>query len=285
MWVKADLDPWAGHCCSLPVRSVFLFGEERKVWVYVRGWIHLLLWTLSAVDSSWERKEKKSLSRQNYIWSGLIWQKTKNKKKTIPWVRSDPSVMGEKQQLLPTRSNTYRTVRHIYNIFTIGYSSQTSRNFKYKTRSDTQNMSETFFRSMETFTTLQCLHSAMLRNGRPIKKQANILHWIPALPIYMENKGLRLDPTLHQSKYLQWPPICPLNWSGPGASVPLPINGGLFLESRGFVWPPGCGECSRRSLKPATSPSCNDKQKMHFLFCGIHWLAGGFSLHQLCMAR
>lgn len=101
----------------------------------------------------------------------------------------------------------------------------------------------------------------------------------------MENKGLRLDPTLHQSKYLQWPPICPLNWSGPGASVPLPINGGLFLESRGFVWPPGCGECSGRSLKPATSPSCNDKQKMHFLFCGIHWLAGGFSLHQLCMAR
>lgn len=113
------------------------------------------------------------------------------------------------------------------------------------------------------------------------QKQANILHWIAALSIYMENKGLRLDPTLHQSKYLQWPPICPLNWSGPGASVPFPINRGLFLESRGFVWPPG----SRRSLKPATSPRCNDKQKIHFLFCHrIHGVAGGFSLHQRCTA-
>lgn len=162
MWVKADLDPWAGHCCSLPVRSVFLFGEERKVWVYVRGWSHLLLWTLSAVDSSWESKEKKSLSRQNYIWSGLIWHTKKQ------------SLGSDQIHLSWGKNSNYYPYGQTHieqsDIFTTGYSSQTSRNFTYKTRSDTQNMSETFFRSMETFTTLQCLHSAMLRNGRPIKK-------------------------------------------------------------------------------------------------------------------
>lgn len=100
---------------------------------------------------------------------------------------------------------------------------------------------------------LHALHYSNAKEWEAYQKLANVLHRIPALPIYMENKGLRLDPTLHQSKYLQWPPICPLNWSSPGASVRLPIKGRLFLESRGFVWPPSCGECSGRSLKPAKS--------------------------------
>lgn len=195
-------------------------------------------------------------------------------KKAIPWVRS---ICQGKKLLLRIRSLCKLIYDHIFlkDISATWYSSQTSRNFPIKQGQIHKICPQHSKAPLDpwkpslTFSVSAFCHA---KEWEAYQKQANILHWIPALPIYMENKGLRLDPTLHQSKYLQWPPICPLNWSGPGASVPLPINGGLFLESRGFVWPPGCGECSRRSLKPATSPSCNDKQKMHFLFSGIHWL-------------
>lgn len=104
MWVKADLDPWAGHCCSLLVRSAFLFGEERKVWVYVRGWIHLLLWTLSAVDSSWERKGKKVTlkAKLHLVRSNLT-------KKSNPLGQIQIHVMGGKTAIIT------HTAKHIYN--------------------------------------------------------------------------------------------------------------------------------------------------------------------------